>query len=303
MPRWRHALHPPTDDRHDGTTIVAIDLGGTRLRVALAHAVGRVDVLEVVPTPPADPAALQRLAAHAIAAATRAGRPAVALVVAVPGIVDYAARRVPLLPNLPGWRDGVQAAALEAATGLPTLLGNDADLAALGEHRAGAGRDVDDLVYVTCSTGVGAGVIIGGRLLHGHRSLGEIGQTIIDWRTGDTVEQLGSGPALARSGRDDPAAITACAAAGDPHARALFAAVAAAFATGVLTLAYCFMPQRIVIGGGVAQAGALLLDPVRARLAAAGPYLALGAGDVVAAALGDTAALHGAYAYWQDAAR
>ncbi len=295
--------NPSHPDPQDGPTIVAIDLGGTRLRVALAHSVDRVDVLEVVPTPPDDPAALQRLAAHAIAAAARAGRPAAALVVAVPGIVDYAARRVPLLPNLPGWRDGVQAAALEAATGLPTLLGNDADLAALGEHRAGAGRGVDDLVYVTCSTGVGAGVIIGGRLLHGRRSLGEVGQTVIDWHTGDTVEQLASGTALARLSGDDPAAVSARAAAGDPHARELFAAVAAAFATGVLTLAYCFMPQRIVVGGGVAQAGALLLDPVRARLAAAGPYLALGADDVVAAALSDTAALHGAYAYWQDAAR
>lgn len=69
----------------------------------------------------------------------------------------------------------------------------------------------------------------------------------------------------------------------------------------MLTLAYCFMPQRIVVGGGVAQAGALLLDPVRARLAAAGPHLALGAKHVVAAALEDGAALHGAYAYWQGA--
>lgn len=121
-------------------TIVAIDLGGTRLRVALAHAPDAVEVLEVVPTPHADPDALGRLAARAAA--------------------SVAAR----------------AAALEAATGLSTLLGNDADLTALGEHRAGAG------------CGVGAGVIIGGRLLHGHRSLGEVGQTVIDWRTGDTVE-------------------------------------------------------------------------------------------------------------------
>jgi glucokinase len=281
--------------------IVAIDLGGTRLRVALAYDLDRVELVEAVPTPPDDPGVLARVAARAATTAAAAGAVPAAVVVAVPGIVDYAARAVPLLPNLPRWHGGVSAAALEAATGQPVLLGNDADLAALGEQRAGAGRGTDDMVYVTCSTGVGAGVILGGRLLHGARSLGEVGQTVIDWHSGDTVEQLGSGSALARVAGDDPAAVTARAAAGDPRAREQLAAVAAAFATGVLTLAYCFMPQRIVVGGGVAAgAGALLLDPVRARLAAAGPYLALGAADVVAAALGDAAALHGARALWDE---
>jgi glucokinase len=173
-------------------------------------------------------------------------------------------------------------------------------MAALGEHRFGAGQGCSDMVYVTSSTGVGAGVILGGKLLHGHRSLAEIGHTIIDWRTGATLEDLGSGTALARIAGAPGAAVAARARAGDPAAAEAFREVALALATGVHNLVHCFMPERVVVGGGVSQAGDLLLDPVRDRLAACGDACSASDCDVVIAARGDDVGLLGGLALWHD---
>jgi glucokinase len=156
------------------------------------------------------------------------------------------------------------------------------------------------MVYVTSSTGVGAGVIIGGRLVHGQRSLAEAGHMIIERSTGRTVEELGSGTALSRAAGMDGAGATALAQAGDERALAVFAEVADAFAIGVYNLVHCFMPERVVIGGGVSQAGDLLLDPIRDRLRRCGPGCSAGGADVVLAHGGDDVGLLGAFAFWLE---
>jgi glucokinase len=180
------------------------------------------------------------------------------------------------------------------------LLANDADLAALGEHRYGAGRGSRDMVYVTASTGVGAGVIIGGKILHGRLSLAEIGHTIIDRSTGDTVEDLGSGTALARLAGEDPGSVAARAAAGEPDAARLFAGVAGDFAIGVFNLVHSFAPDTVVIGGGMSQSGELLLGPVRDAFAKCADGCPASLVKVVRAQGGDDAGLKGAAAYWAD---
>ena len=279
------------DDR-----ILACDVGGTRLRVAVVEAGGVVVSKEVIATPKEDPGALTR----AMRSVEKGTRSIVGAVVGLPGLVDYSRGEVLTLPNLPDWEGSLSAVRLSADLGVPVLLANDADLAALGEHRYGAGRGSQDMLYVTSSTGVGAGVIVGGRLLHGRFSLAEAGHTIIDWATGGTLESLGSGSALARAAGEDAAVVAARAAAGEPAASQHFASTAEAFAVGVFNLVHCYSPEMVVIGGGMSQAGDLLLDPVREKLERCGAGCVAFKAEVVKAQGDDDVGLRGAHAYWMD---
>lgn len=184
--------------------------------------------------------------------------------------------------------------------GLPVYLANDADLAALGEHRYGAGRGFRDMLYVTSSTGVGAGVVLGGRLVHGALSLAEVGHTVIDRSTGGTVESLGSGTALARLAGFDAASVSVRAADGDRTATQQFAQVASDFATGVFNMVHSFSPEVVVIGAGMSQAGELLLGPVRAALNQCDTGCPATRASVVVAEGGDDVGLKGAAAYWDE---
>ncbi len=277
--------------------IIASDVGGTRLRVARMGTDGTVRDRSAVRTPENDPGILGRMIRRALESADG---PIDGAVVGMPGPVDYSKGEVLVLPNLPSWAQQVSARSLEEELGIPVLLANDADLAALGEHRYGAGVGSTDMVYVTSSTGVGAGVIVGGRLLHGTQSMAEIGHTIIDRATGDTVENLGSGTALTRLAGEDAASVTALAQAGDPDAVRDMAAVAEDFAVGVFNMVHLFSPERVVIGGGMSQAGDLLLGPVRAMLARSDARFLTARVKVVRAAGGDDVGLKGAVAYWND---
>ena len=230
----------------------------------------------------------------------RTGRHVAGAVVGVPGPVDYATGEALMLPNLPAWEGTLRASSLAEELGLPVLVANDADLAALGEHRFGAGRDSADMLYVTSITGVGAGVIISGRLLHGRLSLAEAGHTIIDMSTGGALEGMGSGTALARAAGEDAASVASRAAKGDHDAMQLFERAAKAFAVGVFNLVHCCSPQVVVIGGGMSQSSELLLGPVREKLATCGRARPASRASVVRAAGGDHVGLRGGLAYWMD---
>ena len=287
--------------------VLGVDLGATNLRVAVVTAGGEIAARTSMPTPPDDPgalAALMREVAGGLATPPRGA------VVGVPAVVDYARGEALRLPNLPRWEGNLDAQRVADATGLPVMFANDADLAAVGEHRYGAGRGVDDMVYVTVSTGVGAGVILGGRLVHGRRSLAEVGHTVIDYREagGDgppaedrgTVEGLGSGLALARVSGLDGAEVARRAEAGDARALTWLDEIAQALAAGIANLVELFMPERVVIGGGVARSGELVLRPLREHFARSRASLLMGPEAVVPAEGGDDVGLRGAYALWQD---
>ena len=280
-----------------GQAMVATDVGGTQMRVAVYDAAGRQRHHRVGPTPHEDPGALVEAIREAVAASPL---PVGGAVVGIAGPIDYHLGVPRALPHLPAWEGCVSAQGLADAVGMPVVVANDADLAALGEQRFGAGAGAQDVVYLTASTGVGGGVVLGGRLLRSRYSVAEIGHTVIDRESGASVEGLGSGTALAELSGDDPAAVSARAAAGDERAAALFREVADAFSLGVLNAALCFMPERVVIGGGMSQAGDLLLGPVRERIAAGPAVLPLRPEDVVLATGGDDAGLRGAYALWLD---
>ena len=282
----------------NGESILACDVGGTRLRAALVGADGSVHAKKVIPTPGNDPGALTRMMRLML---DKSERSTIAgAVVGMPGPIDYSAGDVVRLPNLPDWKGHISAAQLSKEVGLPVLLANDADLAALGEYRFGAGLGFRDMLYVTSSTGVGAGVILSGRLLHGGLSLAEAGHMIIDRATGGTVESLGSGTALARLAGADAAIVAARAGSGDVDALQHFASVAGDFAIGVFNLVHCFSPEVVVVGGGMSQAGALLLDPIRTMLIHCGASCPASRAEVVQARGGDDVGLRGAAAYWTE---
>ena len=283
----------------EGAAILGVDLGGTNMRVAVVAASGEILMRTVQPTPPDDPAALGRLMRDV---ATETSEELLGAVVGVPAAVDYEHGVALRIPNIPNWEGQLAAQPLADVVGLPVVFANDADLAAVGEHRYGAGRGVDDMVYLTISTGVGGGVVLGGRLLHGKRSLAEVGHTYIDYREGHTLEALGSGTALGRISGLSGAEVTQRAEAGDEQALGWFREVATAFAVGVGNAIESFMPERVVVGGGVSQAGALLLDPIREYLATVRAGELLDHSNVVLATGGDDVGLRGAYPLWEDAA-
>lgn len=280
--------------------VLAVDLGGTRMRAAVVAPGGAVLRRRVEPTPreAACPDALVALVRGLLQ-----GGEAAETVVGVPGRVDYASGRLEHAPNLPEtWPAALSEEQLASVLGLPVALANDADLAAVGEASFGAGRPYDDVVYVTLSTEVGAGVVLGGRLVHGRRSLAEVGHTVIDREAAAreepaSLEELASGTALGRLGAEvgiDGGApeVVGLALGGHPGARWAFERVVEAAAIGVTNLAHLYSPQVVVVGGGLGRVGRPLLDPIAAHVRGHGP-----AGlpvEVVAAALGDDAGLAGA---------
>lgn len=232
-------------------------------------------------------------------------------VVGVPGRVNYQYGTLEYAPNLPsGWPKAITRLFLSTEVGIDVSLANDADLAAVGEAWFGAGRTFDDVVYLTLSTGVGAGVVLARRLVHGRRSLIEVGHTIVDLAASvagqpATLEEHASGTAFlrlaARAGlRGTAQQLDDAVRRGDPAALAVWEHVVAAAAVGVVNLAWLFAPEVIVVGGGLGLIGDLLLDPIRATLAASGPPSLDPPIEVRRAALGDDAGLAGA-AGWGNA--
>jgi glucokinase len=286
--------------------VVSVDLGGTHTRVALVTPDGRIVRREIRPTQTMEDHP-GRLVELIVAVAEDSG--AAMAVIGVPGRVDHLRGRLEWAPNLPvHWARHLSQDELADKVGMPVALANDADLAAVGEHRFGAGRETMDMVYLTMSTGVGCGVILNGKLAHGRRSLAEVGHTTIDRHATDaarTLEGAASGTAMNRlaehaglplRGRDLVEAVRR----GDDAALKIWADVAAAAALGVANLAHLYSPEAVVIGGGLGLNQDLLHEPVRAALETYGPRDLPEPIRVVRAELGDDAGLAGA-AGWADA--
>jgi glucokinase len=190
------------------------------------------------------------------------------------------------MPNLPGWQGFPICSILQELTGRSAYLDNDANCAALAEHWVGAGRGIDDLIVLTLGTGIGSGLIAGGRLLHGSGgNAGELGHTSINFRgrrcacrNRGCIELYASASALVRRysrllGPERRKALAVrkatardvCRAArsGDPAARQAFEQVGRHLGAAIANMVHAFNPQMVVLAGGMAGAGGLLLRPVR----------------------------------------
>jgi glucokinase len=222
--------------------------------------------------------------------------------VAAPGPLDPRRGVVTNPPNLPGWRDVPLADLLGAAVGCPAHLENDANVAALGEFRAGAGRGTTNMVYVTWSSGVGAGLILDGRLFSGsHGAAGEIGHTVLDPngpldRCGQPgcVEAFCGGHALADQTGLPADALFAAAAAGDAGAVPVVRRAATYMGWALVNLTNIFDPDMIVMGGGVTRSWEHV-EPMLLAALHGSPYIVPSRRPALRLAeLGDRAGLIGA---------
>jgi glucokinase len=273
--------------------VLAIDIGGTKHALGLFED-GRLRRREIFPTDAAG--GRRRLLGRLREALPRwleGARPA-ACGVGFGGPVDYATQRVGRSMHAGGWQDYPLAAKLAEHLRIPCRMDNDANLGALGEWAAGAGQGAGSLLYVTLSTGIGAGLLLNGEVWHGADSLaGELGHIPLAAEGPECpcgqrgcFEAFCSGRALeARTGR--------------PAAELLQDGVFRAeyvthLARGLRAALMLLNPERVVIGGGLSKAGEILFEGLRAELARQIPASLPVRIDVRPAALGDDSVLWGA---------
>lgn len=279
------------------TLSCGIDVGGTKIAGGVVGEDGTILEELRVESPATDAEAIEEAIAGLV---TELGsRHRIETVgVGAAGYIDKARAVVMFAPNL-AWRDLDLKSELEARIELPVVVENDANAAAWGEFTFGAGADVDDQLLVTVGTGVGGGLVLDGALYRGAFGVGaEIGHMrmvpdgiLCGCGNHGCFEQYASGSALVREARaaarggslmardvleladGDPEQITGpvltqAARMGDPFAVEQLAGIGRWLGEGIASLTAVLDPAVVVIGGGVSEAGDLLLDPARAAFAA-----------------------------------
>ncbi|OMC73548.1 sugar kinase [Paenibacillus odorifer] len=309
--------------------VVGIDLGGTKIAAALFDSKGTVLKRELMETAGARTAkeVVQRMID--MIRSVSEGRPLTGVGLASPGAVNSQDGIVIHGTNLPEWDNVPLKHWMELELGVEVKVVNDANAAAWGEYVRGAGKGADNMVYVTFSTGIGAGIVIDGKLLLGKNSFaGELGHNIIDPNGTECScgrfgcwEVFASGTAIRdmalRSMESRPSMITELAningekitsrhvfeamALNDPVAVEVIDRSIHYMALGLANAVHTFNPDRIVIGGGVSKAGDLLFPALveKTELFIMDPYK--GTFTIEPAALKDDVGLIGAAALFHTA--
>jgi glucokinase len=264
-------------------SFIGLDVGGTFLKGALIDRDGAV--IERLHQPVAKATADELFEQLTDAIRTlQKKETAGAVGIGLPGIVDQAGARLRVAPNVPVLNGLPVGHEIERRTGRRTFLENDANAAALAEAWLGAGHGAENLLFVTLGTGIGAGVVMGGRVWSGASGYaGELGHIQVDpdgircgcgsWGCVETVagapnwgrvaETLLAGRSSSLSDRElDPEVITDAAKSGDAVALEVVQGVARALGSGIAAALNLLNVERVVIGGGVAAAGPFLLDRI-----------------------------------------
>lgn len=269
-------------------TAIGVDVGGTKIAGVRAGRDGEILAEHEVASPAQEPDAIVEAIVAMVGSlrdddVSAVGVGAAGMVEAATGIMRYA-------PNL-AWRDLPLRARVAEGCGLPTLVDNDANMAAWGEYRFGGGRGTDHMLAVTVGTGIGGGIVVDGRLYRGARGFaGEIGHVIVDpagplcgCGNRGCWEQVGSGRAIDRLAREavardpdgvlarmandagsvDGRLVTAAARDGDEEAVGILAEVGRRLGEGIAGFVNVLDPEVVVVGGGAIEAGDLLLEPAR----------------------------------------
>ena len=282
-------------NKHEAT-VLAIDLGGTQIRSAIVSSQGRIIAKESYSTLASE--GPESVISRILLAIDRmlkgnGGSPSSpdSISLAAAGAIDNEKGIITLSPNLPGWHNVPLRSVVKGRFEMETFLINDANAAALGEHRFGAGKGVNNLIYLTVSTGIGGGIIIDGELYSGASgSAGEIGHMTIDVNgpvctcgNKGCLETLASGKAMAREairrvrngeqskltdmvGEIDSITaekISIAAQGDDPLALEVVSQAATYLGVGMVNLVNIFNPEMIIVGGGVAKMGEILLKQAR----------------------------------------
>jgi glucokinase len=304
---------------------IGVDIGGTKVLAGVVDENGEVLAQARRDTPAEDVGKTLEFLVDVITELATL-YPVTAVGIGAAGWIDETRSRVLFAPNL-AWRDEPLRERVADRVQLPVVVENDANVAAWAEFRYGSARDVEDsMALITVGTGIGGGIVLGGNLWRGaHGMAAEMGHVRVVpegrqcpcGRQG-CFEQYASGSALVRSAREraqnDPGAaprlldlaggsvdaingplVTRAAREGDPASRAAFAEIGHWLGNGLADLVQLLDVEVLVVGGGVIEAGELLLAPARAtfvdQLAARG---SLPVAPIVAAEMGNTAGVVGA---------
>jgi glucokinase len=267
------------------TFAIGIDLGGTNLRIAVVDSTGKILEKITVATESRRGSDLvideMCAAARTLALKFQGSGELAGIGIGIPGIIDMKTGTLRESPNLPGWRDYPVQNEIEHRLGTSVFLENDANAAALGENWLGAGNGVADMCMLTLGTGVGGGLVLGGRVLHGMTGMaGELGHIVVDpegpacncggrgcleqFASATAVKRMaheavsgGKASELARAALEDPEfspkVVHQMALQGDPAARQIFQCVGQALGIAVAGLINIFNFPMYVIGGGVAN--------------------------------------------------
>jgi glucokinase len=271
-------------------TYISVDVGGTQIRVAVYPETGTqaLRIKKVATVGEGTP--LERLITT-IHAQLSPDETVKAIGICVPGPVDAEKGVISFCANLEGWDNLPMRDILQAEFNVPVVIGNDANLAALGEWKYGAGRGHKNVVYFTVSTGVGGGVVADNRLLQGSKGLAtELGHTFLEpdshypcgcgqfghlesFSSGTGIayyanEQLNLGRESVLQGRGKVNArdVAEAAQAGDALALETFARASKFLAYGIVNALHTFNPSAVIFGGGVSMVGDLLFAPIKEAL-------------------------------------
>lgn len=267
------------------SAIIAIDIGGTQLRVAVYPQNSTIPIkVQRSPSRGMEDGVFERLTS--LIDSVWPDEPVDIICAAVPGPLNPYTGIIIETPNIPAWTNYPLAELLSKKYNVPAYIGNDANLAVLGEWLYGAGKGHHDIVYLTISTGIGGGVICGDKLIEGFRGMAtELGHITVlpdgpvcTCGVKGHLEAVASGPAIARYVSEQIAAgqksslgsgsltarqVSEAAGQGDELAKEAFIRAGEFIGQATADFLHMFNPSIVIFGGGVSLSGPLLLDPVK----------------------------------------
>ena len=304
---------------------IGVDVGGTNVKIALVSDKGKIIYSNSIPT------RAEMGYEHTINSMKDAIRDLLketkmkptdieGIGFGFPGQIDCKKGVVRLAPNIPGWVNIPIASIIEKEFGIPTRVDNDVRTATLGELNYGAGVGCENLVCITVGTGIGSGLVVNGKLVRGaNNAAGEIGHIKLNMQGGPLcgcgdrgcLEAYASGPSIValaeeyiRGGKSTkyrelanpditPYIVAVAAKEGDPVALQIFRIMGEYIGMGLVSVVNLLNPEKIIIGGGVADAGEILFNPIKETISKRAMTIQKEV-EIVPAQLGNTAGVIGA---------
>lgn len=306
---------------------IGVDVGGTNVKIALVDKKGEIKFPKTVPTRAEmgyeyTISNIQQAIKDVISEAKIDKNSIEGIGFGFPGQIDCDNGIVRLAPNIPGWVNVPISEIMQKEFNVPVKVDNDVRCAALAELNYGAGVGCKNLVCITVGTGIGSGLIINGKIVRGaSNAAGEIGHIKLEMKDGllcgcgdrGCLEAYASGPSIVAMAKEyvmggksakfrelagsveaiTPAIVAQAANEGDVVAKKIFEVMGEYIGLGLTSVVNLLNPEKIVIGGGVADAGDILLEPLRRTLKARTMPIQGAAVEVVPAQLGNTAGIIG----------
>lgn len=303
---------------------IGVDVGGTNIKIALVDREGHISYSNSIPTRAEMgyeyTISAMKQAIKDLMTETKTDKNSIeGIGFGFPGQIDYKNGIVKNAPNIPGWVEIPITSTMEKEFGIPTKVDNDVRCAALGELNFGAGKGCQNLVCITVGTGIGSGLIVNGKLVRGaSNAAGEIGHIKLQMTggpicgCGDTgcFEAFASAPSIVAMAQDyikggkstkyrefgeiTSYSVAQAALEGDGVAKRIFNIIGEYLGIGLASVVNLLNPEKIIIGGGVAESGDLLFNPIRKVISERTLEISGSAVEVVPAKLGNTAGVIGA---------